>query len=389
MPNTLPVSSSKVSDSSKIRKMSKPTSSSTKSTQQNIKNEKLTLASSSSVKSSKSDKEIRKTLPVSSSKASTSDKKNLKPTIRDSSTKSSTTLERAVTVTSSAHIKKEVTIISSSPQQSVPTVTKSMTIPMLKQECKIRDPGLKCSSKNKSWLLDYLGIGTEVEGSAEWMSKKKQEIRELHIHKSNCHCHPLANSYQLPHSLSFPYGTRSDVKRTKTAICDIEHKFICKKVAFRTCLDCNFDICEACYKVECLPDQEKKAYLAEKYEQIRIEQEQYEKSVRLAEEARRKEYEKECIRRRQEKKERKQALKRKYKRYLAKFPNVVKHPKPENLDRENRLKYTVWTSCGYDNDHWHSYSGPPKKEFNSSYDSLDEANQRVKYIFYFKNEWGA
>jgi hypothetical protein len=29
------------------------------------------------------------------------------------------------------------------------------------------------------------------------------------------------------------------------------------------------------------------------------------------------------------------------------------------------------------------------KEFNSSFDTIEEANQRVEYVFYFETTWGA
>lgn len=333
-------------------------------------------------------------VPASSSKVATAQKteKKLKPA---ASTNAPAAAAKPLAVTSSTQkaisivkkvVKKEAsvlsTVTSSSPQQlAVPIVTKAMTIAQLKEECKVRDPQVACSSKNKTWLLEYLGMGSELEGSSEWKAKKKKQLKDLHIHKSNCHCHPLADSSQLPHSLRFPYGTRSHVRRNQGAECDIEHRYICTRNVFRTCLDCDFDICQACFHIECLPEQEKRAYLANKYEEMRREQER-------AEEARRQQYERDRIRRKEEEKKRKERLKRKYKKYLAKFADVVKNPKPENLDRENRLKYTVWKSCGYDNDRWHSYDGPPEKKIDSSFDSLNEANQRVKYVFYFKNEWG-
>lgn len=29
------------------------------------------------------------------------------------------------------------------------------------------------------------------------------------------------------------------------------------------------------------------------------------------------------------------------------------------------------------------------KEFNSSFDTIEEANQRAEYVFYFENPWGS
>jgi hypothetical protein len=72
----------------------------------------------------------------------------------------------------------------------------------------------------------------------------------------------------------------------------------------------------------------------------------------------------------------------------SEFSDNVRNPSPQNLQVDKRLEYTVWTSCGYDNDGWHSYDGPPDKEFNSSFCTLKEANERAEYVFLYKNPWG-
>jgi len=81
-----------------------------------------------------------------------------------------------------------------------------------------------------------------------------------------------------------------------------------------------------------------------------------------------------------------------YKDYLKKLAPTIKNPTAKRLNSKKKLKYTVWTSYRDDNDNlddrWHSYYGPPEKEFNSSYDTLEEANRRVEYVFYYKNPWG-
>ena len=71
--------------------------------------------------------------------------------------------------------------------------------------------------------------------------------------------------------------------------------------------------------------------------------------------------------------------------YLA--SNIV-HPDIANKDKMNLLKYVVWTSCGYGNDSWHRNNPPPTKEFDSSYDKLEDANLRVKYKMFVDNPWG-
>jgi hypothetical protein len=32
--------------------------------------------------------------------------------------------------------------------------------------------------------------------------------------------------------------------------------------------------------------------------------------------------------------------------------------------------------------------GSPEKEFNSSYNTIEEANERAEYVFYHENPWG-
>jgi len=70
------------------------------------------------------------------------------------------------------------------------------------------------------------------------------------------------------------------------------------------------------------------------------------------------------------------------------FPTFVQNPPKQNLSENRKLRYTVWTSCGYDKDRWHSYDGPPDKVFNSSFTSLEHANQRAEFVFYYDNPWG-
>ena len=70
------------------------------------------------------------------------------------------------------------------------------------------------------------------------------------------------------------------------------------------------------------------------------------------------------------------------------FAKIIRKPASKQKDVTKKLKYTIWTSCGYEYDGFHSYEGEPDKEFNSSYSTLKEANERVEYVFYFDNPWG-
>lgn len=51
-------------------------------------------------------------------------------------------------------------------------------------------------------------------------------------------------------------------------------------------------------------------------------------------------------------------------------------------------KFTVWCSDGYDPDGWHSYQGDPRKDFDSTWDKMEDANARAEYLFFWKNSYG-
>jgi hypothetical protein len=63
------------------------------------------------------------------------------------------------------------------------------------------------------------------------------------------------------------------------------------------------------------------------------------------------------------------------------FPNGISQPARKHKDKNKPLKFTIWTSR-------ECYEGTPRKEFNSSFNTLEEANQRVQYVFWFMNPWG-
>ncbi len=68
---------------------------------------------------------------------------------------------------------------------------------------------------------------------------------------------------------------------------------------------------------------------------------------------------------------------------------AIKKPNKDiNQNPRQLLKYVVWSSAGYPPDGWHSYEGEPKKEFDSSWNTIVEANKRANYVFFEKNIWG-
>ena len=76
-------------------------------------------------------------------------------------------------------------------------------------------------------------------------------------------------------------------------------------------------------------------------------------------------------------------------RNIEEYPTILRYPTEKHTTERKPLKYVIWTSCGYDNDDGgHSYDGPLRKTFNSSYNSLDEAYERAEYVFFYGSPWG-
>lgn len=73
---------------------------------------------------------------------------------------------------------------------------------------------------------------------------------------------------------------------------------------------------------------------------------------------------------------------------VSKHSAVIKKPNKSNQNANQLLKYVVWSSAGYPRDRWHSYAGEPKKQFDSSWNTIVEANKRANYLFFEKNIWG-
>jgi hypothetical protein len=137
-----------------------------------------------------------------------------------------------------------------------------------------------------------------------------------------------------------------------------------------TCEGCDYDICKECFKEKNMTASEKKAVAkrkaAEEKEQQRVEAEKQ----RVEAEKQRVEAEKWDPN--------------------IQFVDKIINPSDKNKDPDgNKSKgFTVWCSDGYGNDGWHSYEGSPAKEFDTTYVTKKEANERARYLFQWKNPWG-
>ena len=123
--------------------------------------------------------------------------------------------------------------------------------------------------------------------------------------------------------------------------------------ALFTCEKCDFDVCQACFKVMNMTPEEKKAEAKKQAAAAKREAAEAAKRRRLEEKA-----EKEA----EEKRRKKWDPKRQFKSRII-------DPLEKNFSLEgNKTKdFTVWCSDGYDNDGWHSYEGPPDKDFDTTY----------------------
>jgi len=137
-----------------------------------------------------------------------------------------------------------------------------------------------------------------------------------------------------------------------------------------TCEGCDYDICNECFKQKTMTASEKKA------DAKRKAAEEKERQKAAAER-----------RRLQEEEDEKHRKKWDPKTHFAE--NIIS-PSDKNKDPDgNKSKgFTVWCSDGYGNDGWHSYEGSPTKEFDTTYATKKEANERARYLFQWKNPWG-
>lgn len=137
-----------------------------------------------------------------------------------------------------------------------------------------------------------------------------------------------------------------------------------------SCEKCDYDICNDCFKVKTMTPAEKKVEAKRKAAEEKERQKAAAERRRLQEEE--------------------EAKRRKKWDPNTHFANKIVNPSDKNKDPDgNKSKgFTVWCSDGYGNDGWHSYEGAPAKEFDTTYATKKEANERARYLFQWKNPWG-
>jgi hypothetical protein len=220
------------------------------------------------------------------------------------------------------------------------------------------------------------------EREREEAERKKAEERLAEmVRQKSLHIHSFPKVYDLPLAKTSDLSIYGN-PRSNTATCDLcepqtsHYSFFPFRSSTRpntahyTCESRDWDICEQCF-------QEENKNQAEK-DRIKMEREE------AREEQRRKEIEEE----EKEEEERRN-------RYDAevRFSSSIRKVTGEHLNAHLNpesygLKYAVWCSDGYDNDGWHSYEGEPPKEFDSVWETKEDANKRAEYLFYWKSPWG-
>jgi len=178
----------------------------------------------------------------------------------------------------------------------------------------------------------------------------------LHEHSfPRVHPHLLARTCEL---------TTNGIPRSNTSRCDLcgNASFFGPNRGVYTCEQCDWDVCADCFQERNMTPQERR----EKEETKRILQEKC----------------RERARQRQAEEERRWDAKQQFAAGIIKPTTTHK-----TLDAKDH-KYVVWCSDGYGNDRWHSHNPPPDQHFDTCWKTAKEANDRARYLFFWKNSYG-
>eukprot|EP00961_Rhodomonas_salina_P118873 1599900-Rhodomonas_salina.1 len=178
----------------------------------------------------------------------------------------------------------------------------------------------------------------------------------------------------------------SGVSRLETAKCDCAGCGRCSGRIMYTCEKCDFDICQGCYSFKTMPEEERRALL-EKEEAENRKRREEERQRRAKEFSELKEKWAEYRRRKRESQRQKDEQKAKDAEPLFKKRNLVltaaaRAPPAANQDSKKMKPFVVWSCEG------ETYERFPSKEFDSSFESLRDANSRALFLFYANNPWG-
>eukprot|EP00580_Thalassiosira_gravida_P018778 CAMPEP_0201670668 /NCGR_PEP_ID=MMETSP0494-20130426/27495_1 /ASSEMBLY_ACC=CAM_ASM_000839 /TAXON_ID=420259 /ORGANISM="Thalassiosira gravida, Strain GMp14c1" /LENGTH=764 /DNA_ID=CAMNT_0048151785 /DNA_START=510 /DNA_END=2801 /DNA_ORIENTATION=- len=292
------------------------------------------------------------------------------------------------------------------------TIINSMTVGDLKEEAIARGVEVKeLARMTKAELLNSMVVGstcitnTDVWGDVlrirENIASKRREVEK----QENKRLHELQlkqekeererqeklkdlrekeraeekTSHVAKHTYHFPAVHSCKLAKTADLLfhgeprCYNSHCSECRlgfRNALYTCEKCDFDICEGCFKEKTMTPAEKEA-----------------EAKREA--ARKREMLEEAATRRRLQEEREEERRKQWDPKSHFKPKIIDPPdKNIDLDANKTKGFTVWCSDGYGYDGFHSYEGAPGKEFDATYRTKEEANERARYLFHWKNPWG-
>ena len=175
-------------------------------------------------------------------------------------------------------------------------------------------------------------------------NREQERKQQVHLHTHSfplVHHHPLARTDSL-----VLHG------KPRKEVCDMciipPGDIFESDPSIYTCEECDLDICHDCFKWNYDIKPEKLAERLQKKEGKRRQEE--EKQVRWDAQFRFK-------------------------------PNIIAPPS-KNKSERSPLEYTVWSSNGL-----HGYGRSPRKEFDTSWKTKKEANDRAEYLFFWVNPW--
>ena len=177
------------------------------------------------------------------------------------------------------------------------------------------------------------------------------------------HVHHLPRVHKCPMAASEDMVLHGSPRRHQRRC--LLHGVDCNHMPFRTCEACDFDACDSCVHLYSLPTKDRQQ-----------KEQQFRDRARAAKDNERRRREEANLARVRDIMQ------------MQHIPEKFRQPPAVNRNRQKLLKYVVWTSDGYDPDGFHGYMGPPPIEFDSSFDSVEDANSRVCFRFYVQNAYG-
>lgn len=195
-------------------------------------------------------------------------------------------------------------------------------------------------------------VKEEQEQAAARQTRSDEIARQACLHTLSfpqVHSHSLAKHSQLK--------MNGSPRRGCCDVCPHNHFFFgLERKPLYTCEICDYDICTACFNTQNMTPAERLKH--EEKKRIEEQRERAEQVRREAEETRRWDAHQQ-------------------------FKTAICKPNPVNKNLGTKgHKFVVWCSDG------DAYQGPPMQNFDTSWKTAKEANDRARYLFFWKNPWG-